>query len=945
MPTREGTFYPIWPVLDGKALNLQWGQIRSNQAELKAIARNSVQELGSGDELNALRSLLGQAYGDLTFRNKFRLFYNKATKEICCQKNDGTVATPVWTDAWCVRHHDGQFQVVSTGGISSTAGFYSDDDSLKSMKEIGETGTAADTTVLNPVRLFFNADDGFGVTPIASGANRGAPEITFTQPFGRAEVFSKAGKEWTVAHSFGITPVMAQVMDADDRIVIPDKADVSDPNTAYFYFNEPFTGSVYIASGGLGAASLLPRDPFYLSIRTHRDPSSPNNTLRPNADLVFDAEHFYVNVDLDAGAGGAHKKAIISLTDNIGSPFKKHVQMDDTLHVANTVTAEAFYLQQGSGGEIYKGGPSGKDLVIKSRDGQVVVDDEMSVTGKVVAESFYTAAGDIIENVTQSSHLLLSNIGANTHPQIDTHINDGTIHFTEGSIDHGSVGGLTDDDHAHYSRADGTRAFTGNVDLGGNDLTGIGLITGDNRITGSLTAEAFYTKDGGEVTGSIIVKEADGSPNVSGVTTIVVQDGTLTDDGSGQVTLAGGSNPRFNTVTSEGFYVQGGGELDATGLEVADGTAAAPSLSFVSDDDTGLYRSAPNKLAVSVGGNKEAEFDGHGLQVENRIIADAFYFTSGGEITIHRQLPQFSGAGMINADVQTVSASSNVTLEWGTPIYDAGGWIVSAGDDFFTVPTGVSFVKVALQLACDSDADGRREVSFQIDHGAGLVTPVIRATNRQDALGSTGQIFHCEVTLPVVTGDKIYGIFFHDAGNDLDTKASALTWMTIEALAVAASTNFNNITAEGFYVQGGGELGPLGLEVADGTAAAPSISFVTDDDTGIYRPAANEVAVSVGGAQVISFRPESVRVAGVVEAQAFYLTTGGEAPQSYVENFAAAVEWEVGHNLARTSFICQAYKSNGKLVIPDEIDVSNPNTTFFYFAIAQEGKAVILGIA
>ncbi len=74
MPIREGNFYSPWPLLD-VPLSKQWGQIRSNQAELKALARNSVQELGVGDELNAARSLLGQSYGDLTFRNRFRFFY------------------------------------------------------------------------------------------------------------------------------------------------------------------------------------------------------------------------------------------------------------------------------------------------------------------------------------------------------------------------------------------------------------------------------------------------------------------------------------------------------------------------------------------------------------------------------------------------------------------------------------------------------------------------------------------------------------------------------------------------------------------------------------------------------------------------------------------------------------------------------------------------------
>ena len=47
-------------------------------------------------------------------------------------------------------------------------------------------------------------------------------------------------------------------------------------------------------------------------------------------------------------------------------------------------------------------------------------------------------------------HTDLQSIGTNTHAQIDTHVGNGTIHFTEGSIDHGSIAGLGDDDHLQY---------------------------------------------------------------------------------------------------------------------------------------------------------------------------------------------------------------------------------------------------------------------------------------------------------------------------------------------------------------------------------------------------------------------------------------------------------------------------------------------------------------
>ena len=62
-----------------------------------------------------------------------------------------------------------------------------------------------------------------------------------------------------------------------------------------------------------------------------------------------------------------------------------------------------------------------------------------------------------IADITTKSHTSLSDIGTQTHAQLDEHVDSGvahfadtTIHFTEASIDHGSIAGLGDDDHTQY---------------------------------------------------------------------------------------------------------------------------------------------------------------------------------------------------------------------------------------------------------------------------------------------------------------------------------------------------------------------------------------------------------------------------------------------------------------------------------------------------------------
>lgn len=65
-----------------------------------------------------------------------------------------------------------------------------------------------------------------------------------------------------------------------------------------------------------------------------------------------------------------------------------------------------------------------------------------------------------------------------TASNLSTHTGTATIHFTEASIDHGSIAGLGDDDHTQYSLADGSRAFTGTVS-GVSPTSGAHLATKD----------------------------------------------------------------------------------------------------------------------------------------------------------------------------------------------------------------------------------------------------------------------------------------------------------------------------------------------------------------------------------------------------------------------------------------------------------------------------------
>jgi hypothetical protein len=95
------------------------------------------------------------------------------------------------------------------------------------------------------------------------------------------------------------------------------------------------------------------------------------------------------------------------------------------------------------------------------------------------------------------SHFDLTDIGVNTHAAIDTHIADGTIHFTEASIDHAAIQNIGTNSHAAIDThiADGTIHFTeGSIshlniaDIGTNSHAAIDTHIADGTIHFTLEA-------------------------------------------------------------------------------------------------------------------------------------------------------------------------------------------------------------------------------------------------------------------------------------------------------------------------------------------------------------------------------------------------------------------------------------------------------------------------
>ncbi len=108
---------------------------------------------------------------------------------------------------------------------------------------------------------------------------------------------------------------------------------------------------------------------------------------------------------------------------------------------------------------------------------------------------------------------------------------------------------------------------------------------------------------------------------------------------------------------------------------------------------------------------------------------------------------------------------------------------------------------------------------------------------------------------------SVYGNVYNNSQMALVyTTDSGDVWLRVSVSTVAGVTTYSLVTP----TEGSGTFSSIVLNA--GTAAAPSLSFTGDTDTGIYRVAANTVGISANGALVASIGTTGVAVTGLVSA-------------------------------------------------------------------------------
>ena len=362
------------------------------------------------------------------------------------------------------------------------------------------------------------------------------------------------------------------------------------------------------------------------------------------------------------------------------------------------------------------------------------------------------------------------------------------------------------------------------------------------------------------------------------------------------------------TSFADGIVVAGADASVSTpgGLRLPDGSAATPGLRFAADTDTGLHRSAANTVAVVAGGAVRASVSDTRMQIDVPASATrmgvgttadavnvlksagpATLLTHGGtgghqarinkaaatdvaSVQFQTGLSGRAEIGTIGSDTFSVKVSAD-----GTTFADA--IVIPVADASLSAPGGVllpdgSAATPGLRFAADTDTGLHRPAANQL----GFVTNgVVRASLSTAAMqidlptsatrigvGTTADAVNVLKVAGPATQLSHAGSGGHQAriNKAAATDTASVQFQTgtsgrAEIGTIGSDTFSVKVSADGttfadaivIPVADASLSAPGGVLLPDGSAATPGLRFAADTDTGLHRPAANQLGFVTNG--------------------------------------------------------------------------------------------------
>ncbi len=268
------------------------------------------------------------------------------------------------------------------------------------------------------------------------------------------------------------------------------------------------------------------------------------------------------------------------------------------------------------------------------------------------------------------------------------------------------------------------------------------------------------------------------------------------------------------TALTDSLSRSGDGGMTAP-LELASGAIGTPGLSWTAESTSGLYRAGAGDFRYAIGGSDVVG-----------IVSGAVRFAAGAVGTPSASFLGDTDTGLysVSANILGLAAGGGLRLDVGTTFNRS--YVAMQNADGAVGAPSVSFIN---EPASGWYRVGAGDVGFAL--GGARVLRVAAAGFSNEA----GQIFTTNGTnlLPSYS-------FTSDPNSGVYSVAGDLVGIAVGGLLrFDVGTTFNRSY--------------MPMLVSDGAASAPSMSFINDADTGLYRVSSNELSVAVGGGRAALF--------------------------------------------------------------------------------------------
>lgn len=277
-------------------------------------------------------------------------------------------------------------------------------------------------------------------------------------------------------------------------------------------------------------------------------------------------------------------------------------------------------------------------------------------------------------------------------------------------------------------------------------------------------------------------------PAVAGTTIVAEYYNEVINDiltGLGQVITRDGQSPAQANLPMGGFKHTGAGDATANGqylvygqstgmsiptLRAGDGTALLPSISFLADTNTGMWRGGTDILAFSTAGAERLRMLADGKVGIGTVNPDQALVVNG-KIAIAYDANQ-SAFGLQGAN-PTLEFYNTASTSSGTVLYR---WLAGNGNSMMTLTHGAS-LSLFGRAAASANMDIRADVTAESRLAGGGVTPGSLSFDRRQTSSGVGQIRQrANSSIEFYTNDTFRmqitaaGVIQDDAGLELGYK-------------------------------------------------------------------------------------------------------------------------------------------------------------------------------